>query len=129
MKFQTHLSCLLLFGLLITTACNRGTPNAGQMLEEAEKYYQQATEINRAVIPALEHLEQERNSINIQGRALTEAEIQRVSAIERVLADYAAFSKKFQAVNTANISQKEVDQQKANLEMIQHLMEAVKALE
>lgn len=128
MNYRIFLSFALLWGLL-NSACHRGTPTISQMKQEAESYYQQAAEINRTVQVAVAHLEQERNSINIQGRALTEAEMERVRAIEAILFDYAPFLENFSPVDSQNISQKEVEKQKENLAQIQAILQAVKALQ
>ena len=84
-----------LFTILLCTvfACQRNTDSgADQVLEEAGKIHLQAVEIDKTVKPLIAQLEQERNQINIQGRALSEGEIQRVQQIESILASYDWFN-------------------------------------
>lgn len=78
---------------------------------------------------AMDHLEQERNQINVQGRALTAAERQRVADIEALLAQYARFEDGFEPVATDRISRKEVEEQRASLEIIRAVWEGIQALE
>lgn len=64
--FNLFLITILIFG------CSSGNE---KILKEATEIYKQSLEIEQEVLPKFEELEQAKNSINIQGRALTEEEI------------------------------------------------------
>ncbi|GAB5551680.1 MAG: hypothetical protein Sapg2KO_12710 [Saprospiraceae bacterium] len=94
--------CLLTFCL----SCQRYS-NA-----KTSTLYQQATEIEALVAPVLKEMEQEKNSLSIQGRALTETELQKIDQIDTLLNRYDWFQKNHQATQSIKI-------QKECLETIQ----------
>lgn len=120
----------LLYILLpsILLGCCRSAGDATpKRLAEAQAYYQQAADIQRKVSVAVGHLEHERNQINIQGRALSEAEQQRLKDIEALLSSYADFESQFQPPEGL-ISRKEVNQQRLNRDKILKIWEKLKTL-
>lgn len=123
-----HTFFLILLSGLFFNHCQRGADYQTALITEAESYHQQAEEIQRQLLPALQDLEQERNQINIQGRALNVAERERVELIEALLEQYATFEVMFQPVEREGISRKVVTQQKASLEAIRAIWEKVQAL-
>ena len=75
--------------LLTSFACQRQSDNASdKLLEEAAQIHMNAVEVEKKIKSSISQIEQERNQINIQGRALTPEEIQRVAQIESILASY-----------------------------------------
>lgn len=74
--------------------------------------YQQATEIEVVVAPVLKEMEQEKNNLSIQGRALTETELQKIDQIDTLLNRYDWFQKNHQASQS-------IKMQKECLETIQ----------
>lgn len=83
-------SKILLLGLFVLAAnCGGSSGEDQKLLEEAGQIHQQALEIEQKVKPRLEALIQEKNRINIQGRALTEAEIAFVNQVEALEKSYA----------------------------------------
>ena len=63
--------------LLLSTIVLLGCPPSNEnTLKEATEIYNRSLEIEKEIQPKLEELIQARNSINIQGRALTAEEIQ-----------------------------------------------------
>ncbi|HKK77297.1 MAG TPA: hypothetical protein VJ953_19620 [Saprospiraceae bacterium] len=125
---RTPILCLFLAGCLLV-GCQRANIRQEALASEAKAYYQQAADLQRKVMVAMEHLEQERNQINVQGRALAAAERQRVADIEDLLTQYARFEDGFEPVATNRISQKEVERQRTSLERIRAVWERVQALE
>ena len=85
-----HLITKLIFlCLLILTANCGGTSEEDQkLLEEAASIHQQAIEIEEKIKPKMEALIQRKNQINIQGRALTDAEIAFVEKVEQLQTSY-----------------------------------------
>ncbi len=72
------------FLILLIAAC-KSTPKDNPALQEAARIHAEAAQIEQALQPQLKELIQRKNSINIQGRALTEEEIafvEKVNAIE-----------------------------------------------
>lgn len=120
---------LILLAGFFLSHCQRGADYRATLTAEAESYHQQAEEIQRKLLPAIQHLEQERNQINIQGRALSEAEQERVAVIEALLEQYTEFEAQFKPVAAEGISRKVVAQERAKLEAIQAIQEEIKHLE
>lgn len=54
------------------------------LMQKAFAIHQEASKIEKEIAPKLEDLIQVKNGTNIAGRALTEAEIERVEKIERI---------------------------------------------
>jgi len=69
---------LFLIAILIFSC----SPNYDEILKEATEVYKQSLEIEQEILPKFEELEQASNSINIQGRALTEEEIKFTRDVE-----------------------------------------------
>lgn len=88
---------------------------------KATTLYQQAAEIEKIIAPTIEDLEQEKNSISIQGRALTEAELQKIDQIDALLDRYAWFKENHQ-------NSKGIKTQKACLETIQWIQKQLPEL-
>lgn len=76
--------------ILILLACN-SAKKENPALKEAAQTQEQALQIEKQVVPQLEELEQIKNSISIQGRALTPKEQTLLQQIERIQASYAAW--------------------------------------
>lgn len=72
---------------LSLTACN-SAKKENPALKEAAETHEQAIQIEKQVAPQLEELIQIKNSINIQGRALTQEEQTLVQEIENIEASY-----------------------------------------
>ena len=92
MKIASHLFYLSL-GLTFLTlslACGSGastpkdTKKEQALLKQAADIHNEAINIGLKVAPQLEAMKQRRNQINIQGRALTEEEIQFVGKIDQL---------------------------------------------
>ncbi|MEM6378858.1 MAG: hypothetical protein AAF705_11610 [Bacteroidota bacterium] len=90
----------LLLCLLFCTNCQRYNQARISTL------FQQATDVATEIMPKLSQLEQEKNSISIQGRALTELEIQKVDQINTILDRYAWFKENHQANQNIKVQQK-----------------------
>lgn len=88
---------------------------------QASILYQQSAELASLVAPAVEALEQEKNNISIQGRALSQAELQKVDQIDALLNRYDWFKENHQAVN-------KLKDQKACLETIQWMQNQLATL-
>ena len=79
----------IIYSLLLTLtafllSC-AGSKNANDpVMQKAFAIHQEASKIEKEIAPKLEDLIQIKNSTNIVGRALTEAEIERVEKIERI---------------------------------------------
>lgn len=78
---------ILVLCFFITIACN-STKKENPALKEAAETHQQAIQIEKQVAPQLDALTQLKNSINVQGRALTPEEQALVQEIESILASY-----------------------------------------
>lgn len=103
----------ILFGLIMLCLnCQR----------QASTLFQQSAEIARQIAPTVENLEQEKNNISIQGRALSEAEIRKIDQIDALLNRYDWFKKNHQASN-------KFKEQKACLETIQWIQNQLAALQ
>jgi hypothetical protein len=85
------LTFLFSTALLLTHSCQRGNSADDRLLSEAAALHEEAMQIDRQLQPQLENLIQEGNSIQIQGRALTPEEMQRVDAINAVRRSYEWF--------------------------------------
>lgn len=101
---------ILLCLLTVCMSCQRYS-NA-----KASTLYQQAAEIEKVIAPTIENLEQEKNSISIQGRALTEAELQKIDQIDALLDRFAWFKENHR-------SSQGIKTQKACLETIQWIQQ------
>ncbi len=72
---------LILFSLFIAAACSSGK-KADPQLEQAAAVHEEAMKIEEEARNKLDSLLQLRNSINVQGRALSEAEIAFVREVD-----------------------------------------------
>ncbi len=73
----------ILMVMVLSIACNRQKEDP--QLEEAAEVYEQAIELEQQIRPEVDELAQLKNSINVQGRALTPEEnlfVEKVEAIE-----------------------------------------------
>lgn len=84
--------------------------------------FQQAADIAVLVAPSLEQLKQEKNSISVQGRALTEAEAQKIDLIDSLLDRYDWFKANHQ-------STQRLKTQRAYLEAIQGIQKQIAELQ
>lgn len=79
---------LLTVTVMVLAACGSSQKDKA-ILEEAWKVHTEAMEIEQNIKPQLEELAQLKNSINVQGRALTPEEIKLVERIESIQNSYA----------------------------------------
>lgn len=86
---------LLLLFLCLGMTCQRQTSSISTNQQAAREIYEQAATIQAELIPILKQLEQEKNSISIQGRALSEAEIKKINQIEAIQTRYAWFEENY----------------------------------
>ncbi len=91
---QTFFSILLLCLLIACGNSNSNSATAAQqdddktLLAEAAKIHQEAMDIALAIAPRLAALRQVKNGINVQGRALTDDEMDLVKYIEQIEASH-----------------------------------------
>ena len=78
MKFN---SILIFTVLLLIFSCGDSN-NKDQLMKEALDIHNQTMAMEKEILPKLEELEQAKNSINIQGRALTDEEKAFVRKVE-----------------------------------------------
>ncbi len=76
--------------MLILLACNSAKRESSSLKEAAETQ-EQALQIEKQVAPQLEKLEQIKNHISVQGRALSPEEQALLQQIESIQASYAAW--------------------------------------
>ncbi len=79
---------LFAFVFLLFISCNISRKESPE-LQEAAKVHTQAIKIEKELKPQLEQLIQIKNSINVQGRALTSQELALVTQIESIEHSYA----------------------------------------
>lgn len=80
----------LFLAVMITSLAACGSSQKDKdILEEAWKVHTEAMEIEQNIKPQLEELAQLKNSINVQGRALTPEEIKLIEQIEAIENSYA----------------------------------------
>ena len=97
MKFQNlyffkFLPLLILFSS-IGFSCQRKAESADKRLKQAALLHEETMQIDQKIQADLANLGQERSSIQIQGRALSMEEIQRVDAIYAIESSYDWFEK------------------------------------
>ena len=85
--------------VLLGTCCQRYTNTRAVAL------FQKADAIAIEIAPKLTQLEQEKNNISIQGRALTGIEIQKIDQINTLLDRYAWFNDKHQPGQSLKMQQ------------------------
>lgn len=71
-----------LFFILLLFSCASNSKVDTELLDKAHQFYTQAAKIGTELKPQIESLIQQKNSLNIQGRALTDDEISLVANIE-----------------------------------------------
>ncbi len=93
MKKIAQTSLFILFLMLLisagVTACLSTQSESSKTLEEAKKVHLNALEVEKKVSSTLKQLVQRKNSINVQGRALTEEEKAFVEKVEKLETDLA----------------------------------------
>ncbi len=77
-------SFLLFCFSLILAACSSHKHVNTELLDKAYNIYQEAKKIETEIEPGLSELTNRKNNINIQGRALTQEEIETVDKIEKL---------------------------------------------
>lgn len=77
--------CLICFA----ASCNSVSEEDQKLLKEAAEVHQKAVDIEQQVTPKLDALVQQKNQINIQGRALTTEETEFVKKVESLESSYA----------------------------------------
>ena len=85
MSFNKLSHFTIISGVFIIIACN-SAKKENPVLKEAAQTHEQALQLEKQVAPQLAELTQVKNSINVQGRALTPEEqalVQEIEVIER----------------------------------------------
>ncbi|MEO0338685.1 MAG: hypothetical protein AAF242_05675 [Bacteroidota bacterium] len=81
--------------LLLLLSCSPKVDQTSEIyLSKALNLLSETLKTEEALKPLLANLEQEKNSIQIQGRALSEEEMQRIAAIDQLQKDYADWDAK-----------------------------------
>lgn len=83
------LSLFILSLFIIIGSCSSNKHVNTEMLDKAYNIHQEAAQIEKEIQPKVAELTNLKNSINIQGRALTEEEISKVNQIEKLEASLA----------------------------------------
>ena len=112
--------------ILLLTSCG-----AQHQLQQADKAYVQALEMSEQIQPQLYGLNQQKNGLNIQGRALQPEEIEFIQAVERIEDSYANWKdKEIKASGAGPVTgaRKLLTHQKAWLVEILSIQEKVNAL-
>ena len=123
-----------LFILLLSIFACTPRPQTGDVnWSNIQELNSKALTIGQKVKPILEDLEQKRNSINIQGRALTEQEIQFVEEVEKLMSRFGDWDQKrinlpdFEEKFEGNLNSLFKSEQ-ASLDTIQAIQKAVQSL-
>jgi len=119
------LTILLWAGLfpLLLLACQR---HSIDRRAQAWAYYRQTQEIQQSILPELALLEQERNQINIQGRALSAEELARVDLINELLARYEQLVRGLRSVDPTEKTRVVLQQQEAQLTAIKAIRQQIR---
>lgn len=95
MSHSTLLLLSLSLSLSLLPSCTPSTsPEEQALMQQAERTHQQADSLLQLAEKAVEELQQRANSINVQGRALTEEEMTFVQAANRLSGNLEAWHDK-----------------------------------
>ena len=121
----SNLTILLWAGLLpvFLLACQR---HRIDRRSQAWAYFRQTQEIQQSILPELALLEQERNQINIQGRALSAEELARVNLINELLARYEQLVSGLQSVDPTEKTRVVLRQQEVQLAAIKVIRQQIR---
>ena len=111
-------SLSLLVLLLILSSCNSSASSNAQKIASVKL---EIEKLEQLLSPQIEELKQQSNSIQIQGRALSQEEMDLVDDSSTLLNEYETFKQNLQNAETLNELQK-------NLETLQSIQDKVKAL-
>ena len=75
---------ILLALIVFSISCGSSKHADNPLMQEAFAIHQEASKVEKEIAPKMKDLIQLKNSINIVGRALTEAEIDRIQKIEKI---------------------------------------------
>lgn len=118
--------------LILAFSCQRGTGSSQQILQEATQLHEEAQTIEDKIKSSIANLVQQGNSIQIQGRALTGEEMDRVNAINRLQGSYYWYQENFMklpAENSAMNPKQILEQQRALRDTILSIQQRVQQLQ
>jgi predicted S18 family serine protease len=112
----------LLLLLCLGMNCQRQTSSLSPNGKTTQDIYEKTVKLQAELKPVLNQLEQEKNSISIQGRELSEAEIKRINQIDAIQLRYAWFEENCD-------SQQSLKDQRACLDTLNWIQRKIKIMD